>query len=138
MQKLYKFVWTGGFFVVFSCLFGVSCGNDRAEIDQLQTQTMALHDEAMKAMTEMKRKGGTLEKERATLDSLRTDTLRSKAILQVLAQMEKAEADMMTWMEQYTPPDQMPKAEALRYMQEQKKKMEQNLRDMEAWKRSGL
>lgn len=125
-------------FLIALIALAVSCGDDRKEIKNLESETMALHDQAMKAMTEMKRKGRALQMERTTLDSLRTDTLRSKAIMQVLVQMEKAEADMMTWMEQYKIPDEMPKEEALRYMQEQKKMMEKNLTDMTAWKQSGL
>lgn len=125
-------------FLIALIALAVSCGDDRKEIKNLQSETMALHDQAMKAMTEMKRKGRALQMERTTLDSLHTDTLRSKAIMQVLVQMDKAEADMMAWMEQYKIPDEMPKEEALRYMQEQKKMMEKNLTDMTAWKQSGL
>lgn len=98
-------------------------------LETLQTETMRIHDEAMKDMADMNRVGRALKKELGNLDSLapRRDTIR-----QVLGQMKKAEEDMYNWMRNYAPPENEPAEKAKRYLQDQKQKIEQNQRDMKA------
>lgn len=98
-------------------------------LETLQTETMRIHDEAMKDMAAMNRVGRALKKEMESLDTLapRRDTIR-----QVLGQMKKAEEDMYAWMRNYTPPENKPADEAKGYLEDQKQKIEQNQRDMKA------
>jgi hypothetical protein len=42
---------------------------------------------------------------------------------------------MMIWMSQWKAPDDLPKAAALKYLEEQKRMMEANLAAMKAWKK---
>jgi len=117
----------------FFTVFAVSC-DDRKDVKTLRDQTMAIHDEAMKEMADMNRKGRNLKQELATLDTLPANQLRRAAMVATLAQMEKAEAGMMAWMEQYQAPDDLPNAAAIKYLEEQKRLMEENLAAMKVWK----
>ena len=101
-------------------------GND---LETLQTETMQIHDETMKDMADMNRIGRGLKQELETLDSLAP---RREAIREVLGQMKRAEEGMYYWMQQYSPPENKPEAEAKLYLEDQKQKIGQNQRDMKA------
>lgn len=120
-----------GLGTAFLCLafvfFTQNQKDDSLEI--LKTETMRIHDEAMKDMADMNRVGRALKKELGSLDSLAP---RRDVIRQVLGQMKKAEEDMYDWMRNYTPPENEPVEKAKRYLENQKQKIEQNQRDMKA------
>jgi len=103
-------------------------------VETLEKETMAIHDEAMKEMAGMNRIGRTLKQEMESLDSLAP---RRAVIREVLGVMEQAEEDMYTWMQQYTPPGELPAAEAEKFLTEQKRKIEKNYQDMLAASAAG-
>lgn len=125
-----KNTWIG-LGAAFLCLAFVFFAQTPQEngIETLKTETMQIHDEAMKNMAEMNRLGRSLKREMETLDSLAP---RHDAIRQVLEQMKVAEEGMYTWMQQYAPPDELPEETAKQYLEQQKQKIEQNQRDLKA------
>lgn len=94
----------------------------------LSKEAEDIHDEAMKDMAEMNRVGrqvkDVMKRAKMTKETLDKYTA-------VLVAMDKAEADMMTWMTQYKEPENQTD-ESLRYLQEQKQKIEQNRSDIRA------
>lgn len=118
----------GAAFLCLAFVFFTQSSQDNG-VETLQTETMRIHDEAMKNMADMNRVGRGLKKEMETLDSLAP---RRDALRQVLGQMKKAEEDMYAWMQQYAPPDELPEEAAKRYLEVQKQKIEQNQRELKA------
>jgi hypothetical protein len=121
--------------LAFFCLslFTIAC-DDRAKVQILQKETEDLHDDAMKGMSVINRVARNFKKEVAALDSIGTTTAleRKAALLTVIEQMEKAENDMMAWMAEYKAPDSLSTTEALKYLQDQYQKMQQNQADIKA------
>lgn len=92
----------------------------------MQKETEYIHDEAMQDMAKMNRIGRQLKKEVGALDSIAP---RRDSIVGVLVKMKAAEEEMMDWMTNYQAPD--PKsAEAKDYLENQKKLIEQNHRNI--------
>lgn len=116
----------GAAFLCLAFVFFTQSAQDNG-VETLQKETMNIHDAAMKIMADMNRVGRGLKKEMETLDSLAP---RRDALRQVLGQMKKAEEDMYAWMQQYTPPVELPEEAAKRYLESQKQKIEQNQRDL--------
>ena len=125
-------------YMLFLCagIFLFAC-NNRQAVETLQTQTMAIHDEAMKEMADMARTGRALKQLRATMDTLPASKPRRDAIGTALTTIEKADADMMDWMQTYHAPDDKPVQEAIAYLNDQKQKMEKNLSDIRAANAAG-
>lgn len=110
----------------FSGLFFSQCSDNEVEITKLQKETEYIHDEAMQDMAKMNRIGRQLKKEVGALDSIAP---RRDSIVGVLVKMKAAEEEMMDWMKNYQAPD--PKsAEAKAYLDNQKKLIEQNHRNI--------
>lgn len=127
------------FFALFilTMVFAVSCANPQndqkakaqAEVEALTKETENIHDEAMKEMADMNRLGRQLK------DYMISATMtpeQAAKFTEALVAMEKAEADMMAWMTQYKEPQDKPADEAIRYLQEQKQKIETNRNDIRA------
>lgn len=106
--------------------------NNRQAVETLQDQTMAVHDAAMKDMAEMSRTGRALKQLLAQTDTLPAHKALRDSIAVALTAIEKADADMMDWMQQYRKPDDKSVEEAVAYLNAQKQKIEQNLRDIQA------
>jgi hypothetical protein len=107
-----------------SSLFLSACGEDRSGVTALQKETEEVHDVAMRDLADMNRVKRGLKADLAQLDSLAP---RRDSLLSVLALMETADADMMSWMANYQPPDKsMPVAEALAYLNQEKAKISAN------------
>lgn len=121
--------WIGLTAAALCVVFALAAPSGAGEVETLKKSTLAIHDEAMKAMADMNRIGRTLKREMVALDSLAP---RREAIRKVLGQIKTAEEDMYAWMQQYTPPDQLPPAEAKSYLEDQKRKIEQNQRDIQS------
>lgn len=116
-------------------LFVVSC-EDRTKVTALQTEVEHIHDEAMKQMGPMNAMARQLKKDLGSLDSL---SAQYKAIQQTLSAIDHAETDMMDWMKGYKAPDEKVSAEeALKYLNEQKAKIEQNLKDIKVATDEGI
>lgn len=109
-------------------------GGAAGAVEKLEKETMAIHDEAMKEMADMNRIGRGLGAELESLDSL---SPRRVAIRAVLTQIRQAEEDMYAWMQQYTPPTELPAAEAEQYLTAQKQRIEKNYQDMLAASAAG-
>jgi len=112
-----------------SMLFFVACDNDKKQIEALTKETETIHDEAMKDMADMNRVARELKQ---TMMAAMMNPEQSAAYAEALTAMGKAENDMMDWMKNYKSPDEMPSAEALKYIQEQKALMEKNRADLRA------
>jgi hypothetical protein len=107
-----------------------ACGEDRKPVEALEKTTMDLHDEAMKAMGPMNKTATAIRKTLKTTDSL---SQRYQDLQAAATAIERAEADMMDWMEQYqSPADSVPVARAVEYLTTQKARMEQNFNDIKA------
>lgn len=106
-----------------------ACDNNK-EVESLKAETMRIHDEAMKDMGPMNARSRQLKKEIAELDSL---SPRRDSLFKIVSAIEKAEEGMMNWMSNYKAPgDDMPKEEAIKYLQEQKAAIEKNLNEIRA------
>lgn len=121
-----KQIFTLAVFVLF---FAACDDGSKKQIETLKKETMDVHDEAMKDLAEMNRVSRKLK------DFLATATMtpeQSEKYTAALAAIEKADDDMTAWMSAYEDPKDMPPAEAIRYLQEQKQKMEKNRDDIRA------
>ncbi len=105
-----------------------SCSESRQPVVVLEKTTMDLHDEAMKAMGPMNATARDLRAALKTTDSLsqRYQDLRTAA-----SAIERADADMMAWMQQYnSPAEDVPVPKALEYLTTQKAAIEKNFNDI--------
>jgi len=95
----------------------------------LSDKAGAIHDEAMKEMAEMNRISRQMKEfmQRAKM----TKEYHDKYVA-VLADMEKAEAGMMSWMAQYKEPSDLSPEAAQQYLNDQIQKIEQNKKDIHA------
>lgn len=121
-----KQIFTLAVFVLF---FAACDDGSKKQIETLKKETMDVHDEAMKDLAEMNRVSRKLK------DFLTTATMtpeQSAEFTASLAAIEKADNDMTAWMSTYEDPEGVPPAEAIRYLQEQKQKMEKNRDDIRA------
>lgn len=106
-----------------------ACNEEKKQIDTLYKETEVIHDEAMKDLADMNRVA------RAIKESLRDSTItpdQSARYTDALSAMGKAEDDMMAWMKNFKSPDNLPGAEALQYLREQKALIEKNRSDIRA------
>ncbi len=107
-----------------------ACSENRKPVEALEKTTMDLHDEAMKAMGPMNATARDLRAALKTTDSLsqRFQDLRAAATA-----IERADADMMAWMQQYnSPAEDLPVAQAVEYLTAQKAAIEKNFNDIKA------
>jgi hypothetical protein len=115
------------FFAALMTVF--SCNTEAGKLKTLHADTDRIHDEAMKDLAEMQRVKRSLK---TYLSSAALPPEASKNHSDVLLLMEKADADMSTWMANYKSPDGMDEQAALQLMEEQKKGIERNLKDIRA------
>jgi hypothetical protein len=110
-------------YFAFALLFLLGCQSKTdCEITKLQTETENIHDEAMKDLASMNRKGREIKK---MMEVARLTEEANKAYLDTLGSMNKAETDMYDWMRNYKPPTKdAPNAKA--YLLEQKAKIQAN------------
>jgi hypothetical protein len=113
-------------------LFLAACAPDRSGLNKLMEETMNVHDEAMAKMADMERLSRTLRTEISMADSLALTPGRRDSLLQTVTLMEKAEKDMNDWMTGYEEPGVDAKLEdATKYMEDAKKRIDQNFADMQ-------
>ena len=102
---------------------------NKQQIETLKKETMDIHDEAMKDMADMNRVSRKLK------DFMIVATMtpeQSEQFTAALAAIEKADDDMSAWMSAYEDPKDMSPADAVRYLQDQKQKIEKNRDDIRA------
>jgi len=84
-------------------------------------EVMEVHDRTMKDHGEIFK----LKKKLVAIDITRLDSIEAGEVSKTIADLEKADEDMMDWMHHYTSPeDIMPYEEQLAYYKEEKKKIE--------------
>ncbi|MFN4081184.1 MAG: hypothetical protein ACK4NS_09805 [Saprospiraceae bacterium] len=116
---------------LFAALFVAACGkNAQKEVEKLHKETLAIHDDAMILIAQMKRMGRSLKQELSAQDSLSSE--RRQKLLEALSQMEAADEDMMNWMRDFSMPHGMKHEAALRYLNEQKTLIQKNHADISA------
>ena len=108
-MKLFLYIGLASGLFVAAC--GQSSSVSEVQVQNLEKEVMAVHDEVMPRMTEV-----VLLAEKA--DSLvQTDSLTYKPVADAL---HKADKDMMHWMRSYHLPKETSTQEQLNYLQQQK------------------
>ncbi|MFM9949377.1 MAG: hypothetical protein ACKV1O_15685 [Saprospiraceae bacterium] len=118
-----------GTLLLFTTLIFTACGDDKKQIEALTQATETAHDEAMKDLADMNRIARELKE---TMIAGTMTPEQSAVYNDVLTNMGKAENGMMDWMKNYTSPDALPPAEAMKYLTEQKTLIEQNRSEIKA------
>ncbi|RNI31919.1 hypothetical protein EFA69_05255 [Rufibacter immobilis] len=104
-------------------LLGSACSpSPQQKVDTLQQEVLALHDSAMAKM-------GALYAGRKDLAYLKDsvlvqDTLAQRSLTTGIDHLARADEGMMQWMRAYRNPDDQAPEEALRYLEEEKVKIE--------------
>lgn len=91
-----------------------SCGEKGDELQNLKKDVMAIHDEVMPKMGDMRKVSKSLQMKAETLDSISGVELKSLA-----SDIDSANEFMMQWMRQYEPNLEGTQEELLRYYTEQ-------------------
>ncbi len=112
-----------GALLLFSFLLFTACNNDKKQIEALITSTTELHDNAMKDLADMNRVARELKQ---TIAAATMTPEQSALYTTALESMGKAENDMMEWMKNYKLQEDMPAADKIKYLQEQKALIEKN------------
>jgi Mg2+ and Co2+ transporter CorA len=106
-----------------------ACQSGPSEAEQkekLESDVMALHDEAMAEMGTIYRLRRELTSLRDSLQNQATDTAATQQLTCEITQLEVADEAMMNWMRRYkAPTEEQPPKEAISYLQQQQTKMEQ-------------
>ncbi len=118
-----------GALLLFTILLFSACGNDKKQVETLTQATETAHDEAMKDLADMNRVARELKE---TMIAATMTAEQSAVYNDVLTNMGKAENSMMDWMKNYTSPNALAPAEALKYLTEQKTLIEQNRAEIKA------
>jgi hypothetical protein len=119
--------------LLFAALLALltSCGEDKTQVEQLEKEVFAIHDEIMPKMGEIEDLKGELSTQLTTMDSL----LKSKpdaelekqkaAALQVTEALSDADKGMMDWMHDYKSEavKTMSVPDATKYLNEEKTKI---------------
>ena len=103
-----------------------ACQSGPTEEEQqqaLETEVMALHDEAMGDMGKIYRLRRDLTSLRDTLAVQPPDTNALELLSQRIEQLNQADEAMMNWMRRYKAPDSLAYREAMLYLQEEHAKM---------------
>lgn len=118
------------FNLLFLAVYMTACeDSSKKQIEVLKKETMDIHDEAMKDLADMNR---TSRKIRDFMMVATMTPEQSERYTAALAAIEKADDDMTAWMSAYEDPKDAKPEEAIRYLQEQKQKMEKNRDDIRA------
>jgi len=97
-------------------IFLVACGDKPNEIKDLKDEVMAVHDEVMPKMGDLRKASKSLLMKAETMDSSAASELRVMA-----EDIEAANEFMMEWMRQYEPDMEGTEEELLKYYTDQQK-----------------
>jgi predicted RNase H-like nuclease (RuvC/YqgF family) len=104
-----------------------ACGNKENDAQQaqdaLETEVMALHDEAMADMGKIYRLRRNLSSLRDTLQAQSGDTATINLLTRRIQELNDADEAMMDWMRRYQAPDTLAHDQAMNYLQEEHEKM---------------
>lgn len=104
-----------------------ACQSGPSEAEQkqtLETEVMALHDEAMADMGKIYRLRRDLTSLHDSLTAQSADTAVTNLLSRRIVQLHEADEAMMDWMRNYKAPDTLAHAQAMLYLQEEHVKME--------------
>ncbi len=111
-----------------------SCGDGgKAEREALRDEVIAIHDEVMPKMGDLRKVRKSLE---AMADTLATDSMMladAEKIRALAKEIEDANESMMAWMRQFEPgimEDGTPHGEVMAYLKEQKEAIDKVKQDM--------
>ncbi|MHA6248294.1 hypothetical protein ACXYMU_10185 [Pontibacter sp. CAU 1760] len=104
-----------------------ACSPDKKqEEDQagmLETEVMAVHDEAMAKMGDLYKMRRSLRSLRDTLAVRQADSATLKTLQQQIDDLNQADEVMMGWMRNYQAPDSLQQKEAVLYLEQELKKV---------------
>ena len=80
------------------CALVVSCQSASPELQQVKDQVMKVHDEVMPLMGELSKVRRRLKQQ---ADSLPSDAMHRRMLMQQVGRIEKANDQMMQWMRNY-------------------------------------
>ena len=114
------------------CVLGWACGEGNDPVADLQDQVIAVHDEVMPKMGEVKKLEKELrEKGVALLKGESPDSTQASTFTEQADQLNAAHEGMMDWMRNFSPPgEEMEQADALEYLQSEMKKISTVKEDM--------
>lgn len=121
-------------FCLFALFLTVGCNEDKKQVEALQNETEAIHDEAMKDMAEMNRIGIEIKK---FMIAASMTPEQSAVFTTTLTNIGNAENDMMAWMPTYKKPTDMPAPEAMKYLTEKKAQITKIHADIKAAAEAG-
>jgi len=119
---------------LLTVILASACNDDKKQVESLQKETETIHDEAMKDMAEMNRVARAIKE---FMISATMTPEQSSTFTTALTNIGNAENGMMTWMANYKAPTDQPAAEAIKYLQEQKKLIEKNRVEIKAATEAG-
>ena len=103
-----------------------ACQGSASEEDPqqaLETEVMALHDEAMADMGKIYRLRRNLTSLRDSLQTQPSDTATISLLTRRIQELEQADEAMMEWMRQYKAPDSLAQQQAMLYLNQEHQKM---------------
>ncbi|WP_299701680.1 hypothetical protein [uncultured Pontibacter sp.] len=107
--------------VLTSCQDGSS--SETQQKQELETEVMNLHDEAMADMGKIYRLRRDLSALRDTLQASTTDTATISLLNRRIAELNEADEAMMDWMRNYKAPDTLAYEPAMVYLRDEHDKM---------------
>ena len=96
---------------------------DAEQKENLETEVMALHDEAMADMSKIYRLRRNLTTLRDSLTAQSADTALTNLLTRRILQLDEADEAMMDWMRNYKSPDTLAHQQAMLYLQDEHKKI---------------
>lgn len=91
--------------------------------EELETDVMAIHDDAMAKMGDIYKLRRSFRSLRDTLAAQQTDTATLQALQQQIDELNQADEVMMVWMRNYQAPDTLQHEQAMAYLQQELQKI---------------
>lgn len=125
-MKIYYWI---GVFIVFIGVFSCTAGED--EVSKLKSEVIAVHDEVMPKMGELRSYQKSLSTKAEELRSTASDTTSMQDLKQAANACEVAYEGMFVWMRQFDPKlEGLEEEESLTYLQDQLVQVTQVNRDI--------
>lgn len=99
---------------------------EKAERDTRFEQVMAIHDEVMPKMSDIRKLKKALQAKADTTDASDSSGAAIEPLSEMIYELEEASESMMVWMRAFSEPDQeMPHDEAMKYYDEEMAKIQE-------------
>ncbi|MFY0650500.1 MAG: hypothetical protein JXQ96_00635 [Cyclobacteriaceae bacterium] len=122
------------------CLLLLSCNKEKKVQETLFNEVMDVHDEVMPQMSSLRKLAKSLESklDSIAVDSLLTEKGQKEELNKAIEDLKKANESMMEWMRQFEQIEEgTPHGEVMKYLKDQKKKIEKVRDDMLKAKKQG-